>query len=184
MNPLISQFICLWSYLLHVFPLTIQKTNREVTKHIPQPGQGHTHLNKNPYHPCGGDNGSCFCLPRPHQWLPFTLGFSIFCLSMVVLCFTSHKTHLMVFPGPHACAQPITWAVAAIDSCFSVLRPFSLVRPYLNSITLRWQGRPDSPVHMPFTAFTLSVYQSIVESLGVGIQKVLSFYKSKYEDNL
>ena len=100
MNPLIYQFIYLWSYLLHVFPLTIQKTNSEVTKHIPQPGQGHTHLKKNPYHLWGGNNCSCFCLPRPHQWLPFTLGFSIFCLSLFVVL----------------CAQPITWAVAAMDS--------------------------------------------------------------------
>ena len=86
MNPLISQFIYLWSYLLHVFPLTIQKANREVTKHIPQPGQGHTHLNKNPYHPCSGNNGSFFCLARPHQWLPFTFGFFYF-LSVNICCF-------------------------------------------------------------------------------------------------
>ena len=35
----------------------------------------------------------------------------------------SHKTQPRVWPGPHACAQPITLAVAAMDSCFGLVRP-------------------------------------------------------------
>ena len=35
----------------------------------------------------------------------------------------SHKTQPVVWPRPHACAQPITLAVAAMHSCFGLVRP-------------------------------------------------------------
>ena len=146
MNPLIYQFIYLWSYLLHVFPLTIQKTNSEVTKHIPQPGQGHTHLKKNLYHLCGGDNCSCFSLPRPHQWLPFTSGFFYF-LSVIVCHFMFLKIEKCWWKSQN------TSHGLARTSCMRTTH-------HLGSGS---HGR------------------SILESLGVDIQTMLSFYKSKYK---
>ena len=58
----------------------------------------------------------------------------------------SHKTQPTVWPGPHACAQPITRAVATMDTCLG------LVSPHQHGIAVGLRGRLESPVHAPFTA--------------------------------